>query len=164
MQITIRDYRPDDLDRIRAITIAAFDGVSIAQNMEKLLGRVGGHPWTWHKARAIDVDVSHANMAVFVAEADDEVIGVITTRIDVTAGIGFIPNIAVAQSKRGHGVGRQLLHHALAHFRSRGLTTAHIETLDQNSIGQHLYPGVGFREVARQIHYAMDLRTLVDEA
>ena len=37
------------------------------------------------------------------------------------------------------------------------MEVAKIETLDQNPIGQKLYPSLGFREVARQIHYAMRL-------
>jgi hypothetical protein len=37
------------------------------------------------------------------------------------------------------------------------MTVAKIETLEQNPIGRHLYPALGFREVARQIHFAMDL-------
>ena len=37
------------------------------------------------------------------------------------------------------------------------MTVAKIETLEQNPIGRHLYPSVGFIEVARQIHYAMPL-------
>ena len=34
---------------------------------------------------------------------------------------------------------------------------AKIETLEQNPIGRHLYPSLGFQEIARQIHYAMPL-------
>ncbi len=157
MQPTLRDYCADDLPRIQAITISGFDGVSIAQNIHNQLGPVGGHDWTWHKARAIEDDVEHPQAAVFVAEIDHQVVGVITTRVDLDSGIGLIPNLAVDASVQGQGLGRKLLQHALAHFRACGLTTAHIETLDQNPIGQHLYPAVGFREVARQIHYAQDL-------
>ena len=47
--------------------------------------------------------------------------------------------------------------HALQHFRDCGLTHAKIETLEQNATGQHLYTSLGFREVARQIHYVADL-------
>jgi ribosomal protein S18 acetylase RimI-like enzyme len=38
-----------------------------------------------------------------------------------------------------------------------GLSHARIETLDQNEIGQTLYPSMGFEEVARQVHYCLDL-------
>ena len=61
------------------------------------------------------------------------------------------------QEARGQGLGRRLIEHALAHFRAAGMTIAKIETLEQNAVGRHLYPSVGFVEVARQIHYAMAL-------
>jgi hypothetical protein len=32
-----------------------------------------------------------------------------------------------------------------------------IETLEQNPIGQHLYPSLGFQEFARQIHFIKPL-------
>jgi hypothetical protein len=37
------------------------------------------------------------------------------------------------------------------------MQVAKIETLEQNPVGQALYPDLGFQEVARQIHYAMRL-------
>jgi ribosomal protein S18 acetylase RimI-like enzyme len=32
-----------------------------------------------------------------------------------------------------------------------------IETMENNAIGQRLYPSFGFEEVGRQIHYALKL-------
>jgi len=55
------------------------------------------------------------------------------------------------------GIGTLLIRYALDHFRSLGLTHARIETLQQNEIGQSLYPQLGFQEVARQIHYCLRL-------
>jgi hypothetical protein len=37
------------------------------------------------------------------------------------------------------------------------MQVAKIETLEQNPVGQKLYPSLGFVEVARQVHYAMRL-------
>ena len=83
--------------------------------------------------------------------------GYVTMQFDAETRIGWIHNLAVAANARGQGVGRRLIEHAVSHFRAAGMTVAKIETLEQNSIGQHLYPSVGFVEVARQIHYAMPL-------
>ncbi|HZW29623.1 MAG TPA: GNAT family N-acetyltransferase, partial [Isosphaeraceae bacterium] len=77
---------------------------------------------------------------------------------DPETRIGWIHNLAVDAGLRGQGLGRRLLEHALRRFRDEGMTVAKIETLEQNPIGRHLYPSVGFREVARQIHYAMPLK------
>jgi len=92
---------------------------------------------------------------VFVAEIDGQVVGYITTFRDRDAGMGLIPNLAVDAAHRGRGIGRRLIEYALDDFRKEGLTHAKIETLAQNDIGQNLYPSLGFREVARQIHYCM---------
>jgi ribosomal protein S18 acetylase RimI-like enzyme len=153
----LRVYQPGDLDTLRALTVDAFQGVSMDQNIEAQFGIIHGHDWRWRKARSIDADVSIHPHGVFVAEENGAILGYITTRVDAESGIGWIPNMAVAAAARNCGLGRRLIEHALDYFRSQGLTHAKIETLDQNSIGQHLYPSCGFREVARQLHYVTDL-------
>ncbi len=154
----IRPFREADRDVIKAITIEAFSGVSIDQNIERKFGAVAGHDWRWRKARHIDDDIAEPGAVILVAEADDaEVIGYITGRVDREAGVGFIPNMCVRSGLRGQGIGRKLIDAMLDIFRQSGLAVARIETLDQNPIGQHLYPACGFVEVARQIHFATKL-------
>jgi ribosomal protein S18 acetylase RimI-like enzyme len=155
----IRPYRESDRDTVKAITIEAFDGVSIDQNIERRFGNVAGHDWRWRKARHIDDDFDAPGAVIWVAEDQSgEIVGYITTRIDRDAGVGYIPNLSVRAGLRGQGIGRQLIERALHDFREAGLTIARIETLDQNPVGQHLYPACGFVEVARQIHFAMQLK------
>jgi ribosomal protein S18 acetylase RimI-like enzyme len=153
----IRPYRSTDLPALCALTVDAFQGVSIDQNIEKQHGVVHGHDWRWRKAQHIEEDVAANPEGVFVAEDHGTVLGYVTTLVDQEAGIGQIPNLAVSAGARNRGLGKLLIEHALGYFRARGLRLARIETLDQNPIGQYLYPACGFREVARQIHYAVDL-------
>lgn len=154
----IRSYQPEDLPALKAITVEAFDGVSIDQGIEREFGPVAGHDWRWRKARHLDEDAARDPAGIFVAEQDGEVVGYITTWQDREAGIGHIPNVAIAASFRGQGLGRQLIEHALSHFRASGLSHAKIETLVQNQVGNHLYRSLGFREVARQIHFVASLQ------
>jgi len=154
----IRSYRPSDLETLRALTVDAFQGVSIDHNIEKHFGLVNGHDWRWRKGRHMDDDAAANPQGIFVAEEEGEVMGYVSTRVDAEAGIGQIPNLVVAAGARNRGLGRQLIEYALDYFRSLGLTHAKIETLDQNPVGQYLYPACGFQEVARQIHYVMALR------
>ena len=156
-QVQIRTYQPGDLPLLKALTVEAFEPVSIDRNIEEQLGVINGHDWRWRKSRHIEEDVERDAKGVFVAVVNDNVVGYITTWNDADAGLGFIPNLAVDAGQRGKGIGRRLIEHALDHFRSLGLTHARIETLEQNSIGQQLYPSLGFREVARQVHYCMPL-------
>ena len=157
MNAIIRPYRPEDLEPMRQLTIASFAGVTLEENVERALGVLNGHDWRWRKSRHIHDD-AHANPGgIFVAEADGEFAGYITTLIDREAGRGRIPNLAVAAGLRGQGLGRRLIEHALDYFRHEGLSYAMIETMAQNDVGQHLYPACGFAEVARQMHFARKL-------
>ena len=92
-----------------------------------------------------------------VESAEGEVVGYITTWQDVDGGIGYIPNLAFVPEWRGRGLGRLLIQMALDRFREAGLSHAKIETLAQNEVGHHLYTSIGFREVARQVHFFADL-------
>jgi ribosomal protein S18 acetylase RimI-like enzyme len=159
MAIVIRPYREPDRPVVRELTVAAFDGVSIDHNIDRRLGPIAGRDWRWRKARDIDRDVDTLGADLAIAEDDrtGAVLGYVTMQCDSETRIGWIHNLVVVAEARGQGLGRRLIEHALAHFRAAGMTVAKIETLEQNPIGRHLYPSVGFIEVARQIHYAMPL-------
>ena len=155
--VSLRLYRPDDLEPIKRLTVESFGGVTIEENVEMALGTLSGHDWRWRKARHIDEDVAANPAGIFVAESQGRFVGYITKRVDREAGKGRIPNLAVVEDFRGRGLGRLLIEHALDYFRSQSLSFAVIETMAQNPIGQHLYPACGFMEVARQVHFARRL-------
>jgi len=157
MTILIRTYRPADHEALRALTVESFARVTLEQNVEESLGVLNGHDWKWRKARHLDEDVAANPAGIFVAEMDNRVVGYISTRIDREAGKGRIPNLAVAETARNHGLGRRLIERALDYFRTEGLAYAVIETMAQNPVGNHLYPECGFVEVARQVHFARRL-------
>jgi len=157
MPINIRPYRDSDLPHIQDLTVDAFEPVCIDRNIEDQFGVIGQRDWAWRKARHLALDAEREPAGIHVAEDGDSIVGYITTWSDHEAGIGNIPNLAVDRNYRGQGLGRQLIAFALDTFEAAGLTHARIETLDQNNVGQKLYPSMGFREVARQIHYCMDL-------
>ena len=154
----IRTYRPGDLERLKEITARCFVQVSIDRNIEEKLGHIGGHDWRWRKLRQIDADVAapHAQ-GIFVCELDDQVVGYVSTRLDLESKIGWIPNLAILPEHQGQGLGKQLMQAALAYLREQGMECARIETLEQNPIGRHFYPAAGFQEIARQIHFIMRL-------
>jgi ribosomal protein S18 acetylase RimI-like enzyme len=154
----LRLYCPADLPRLQQITADTFEHVSIDRNMERLLGPFGPGDWKTRKVAAIADDCRLQPDGVFVVEDENEtVVGYVTTRLNPFSGIGWIPNLAVDPAHQGRGLGRALLERAIAFCRESGMSVAKIETLEQNPVGQHLYPDLGFVEVARQIHYAMRL-------
>jgi len=155
--MNIRPYRPEDREILKNITTNTFGPVSIDGNIERQFGLLNGTDWAWRKRRHIDADCDAQPDGILVAEDEGRVIGYITTRFDLATKLGWIPNMAVEPGHQGHGVGRRLIEAALDLFRRNGMTHAKIETLDQNQVGQKLYPSFGFKEVARQVHYVMKL-------
>lgn len=159
MTIVIRPYRETDRKALVDLTVTSFQGVSIDHNLDLRLGPIAGRDWRWRKGRDLeeDIDAPGGELAVAVDEQSGKAVGYVTMAIDHETKIGWIHNLAVADGIRGQGLGRRLIEHALERFRACGMTVAKIETLEQNPIGRHLYPSLGFQEVARQIHYAMPL-------
>lgn len=153
----IRLFQPNDLDELKRITVEGFEGIAIDQNVERELGIVGEHDWRWRKARHVDEDVAANPEGVFVAEEQGRILGYVSTRIDLEASKGRIPNLAVDKMARGNGIGRELIEVAKDYFRRNGMAFAMIETMVNNPVGQHLYPSCGFVEVGRQIHYSVKL-------
>ena len=164
MPYTIRPYRPADRDRLKSITAAAFGGASIDKLLEDRFGPLGETDWAERKAAAIDADCDAQPDGILVAQsADGEVVGYLTTRLNRRTGLGWIANLAVDPAHQGAGLGRALLTAGLDLLRAAGMTHAKIETLASNQQGRNLYPSVGFEELTRQIHFAMDLRPKTGE-
>lgn len=153
----VRTYKPENLDKIKEITVICFEGVSIDHNIEKIFGQFAETDWKARKAAHVDEDAAVNPEGIFVWEENGEVIGYITTRLFPDALIGQIPNISVLPGHQGKGIGKALMKAAFDYFDAQGMKVAKIETLDQNDIGQNFYPSTGFKEVAHQIHYAMPL-------
>ncbi len=156
--ITIRKFRDSDREAVDRITVEGFEKVSIDNNMDGLFPPVKRPDWRVRKLKTLHEELRTWPEHCFVAECGGEVAGYITCSVDYETLIGRILNLAVDSRFRGRGIGKKLLQHALEHFSSCGMEIAKIETLEQNEIGKRFYPSMGFREIARQIHYAMPLK------
>ncbi len=69
--------------------------------------------------------------------------------------IGAIQNLGVIPCYRGIGLGRALVHRALAGFRLAGLHRAYLEVTAENNAAVQLYRNVGFRR-AKTLYKAVD--------
>lgn len=153
----IRPFQARDREAVLDITVQVFEPVSIDAAIERSFGRLNGTRWQERKRRDVAAELDENPEGCFVAEADGQVAGFVTTQVDPTTGVGHIPNVAVAPGLQGRGIGKRLLSHALDYFEARGLKYCRIETTTTNERGMRLYPEMGYREVARKIHYFMAL-------
>lgn len=154
----IRRYRESDHAVLKEITVLAFDGVSIDQNIEKKYGVIAGKDWRFRKGRHVDWNIATHAAGIFVAEVEGQPVGFIAARPDWETRIGAIPDMAVHPAHQGKGIGTALLKTALEYLSAQGMEYVRIETLEQNTVAQKLYPRMGFQEIARQIHYIMPLK------
>lgn len=155
--MVIRKYQESDREAIREITAICFEGVSIEHSIEQLYGPIAGKDWRWRKKRHADADIAANADGIFVAEENGEVVGYISTRVDPETKVGGIPNFSVHPRHQKKGIGRKLMTAALDYMKGKGMLFARIETLAHNKTGLHFYPSVGFKEVARQVHFIMPL-------
>ena len=153
----IRPFRPSDRQALLEITVRAFDGVSLDQNIEKRFGEIAGVNWQGRKTRHIEADIAVEPQGILVYESDGAVVGFVSTRTNYGTLIGWIPNLAVHPDHQGKGIGKELLAAALERLRKNGMLFARIETLEQNSRCLAFYPAMGFQEIGRQVHYIRPL-------
>ena len=154
--ITVRKYKRRDREVVIRLAEESFRGVCLDENIEEQFGQIGD-TWQEHKKGAVDYDLVNNASDAFVAELEGRVVGFICTRLLRYQLIGHVANMAVAPEFQGIGVGKALMSAVLDHFRDRGMIYARIETLQQNAKAQNFYPSLGFKEVARQIFYFMEL-------
>lgn len=159
----IRLFRESDRAQLKTITADVFGPAAVDYYLERRFGPIQGRDWAWRKVRHIEDDIRTNAGGIFVYEdgeppREGAVVGYITVSLDRDAGIGRIPNLAVATEAQGRGVGRALVEHALDYLRTEGMLLARVETLEGNTAGEYLYPALGFVRVIRQIYYATRLR------
>ena len=156
--VRIRPITAADIPAVVKLVTDVFQTASIDSRIEE---RFGGAAWRDVKGASVralaEAGARSARNGCFAAVAADRIVGYVSTAVHVAAARGMIVDLAVAADCQGQGIGARLIARALRHFRALGLHHAKIETLDTNLAGQHLYPKLGFVEVARQIHYALPL-------
>ncbi|MCX6358903.1 MAG: GNAT family N-acetyltransferase [Armatimonadetes bacterium] len=158
----IRPFEPGDLPALQAITVETFAPVAIDRAIDDAFPGALPGSWADRKAAAIADDCRTEPAGVLVVvDADGAIAGYVTSRTNPTTRIGWIANLAVGQGHRRLGLGRALLEACKERLLAHGMVIAKIETLEHNEIGRALYPSLGFREIARQVHY---IARLTDDA
>ena len=85
-----------------------------------------------------------SDVAVVVAEQNDEAVGFVTCHLHKPAGEGNIGLVGVAESARGLGCAGGMIKHAAHWFAGQGLDRLNVVTQGRNVAAQRLYQRNGF--------------------
>ncbi len=145
--VAVRSYEHTDGERVHALLDACYagwDDTYVAVPHEEWLAFMTDHgefdPALW-----------------FLVERDGELVGCALHWKEHQSS-GWVKDIAVAESERGHGLGTSLLYHALGAYAARGVERVGLKVDSSNPTGAlPLYTRVGFVIDRR---YAIWTRTL----
>jgi ribosomal protein S18 acetylase RimI-like enzyme len=116
----------------------------------------GEHPedgYAWF----LETQLAEPDVVVFVAEQDREIVGYVYAGLEplswkeLRGPAGFIHDIVLAETARGHGTARALLEAAIAWLRERGAPRVVLWTATQNTPAQRLFAAAGFRTTMHEM-------------
>ena len=102
-------------------------------------------------ARFLGSELDRADVAIFVAEQTDQVIGYVYAGVEPISWkelrdeCGYVHDLVVDETHRGKGVGSALIDAALAWMKERGLPRVVLWTAQRNDGAQRLFEHLGFR-------------------
>lgn len=131
--ITIRPWRLDDFDAVKAILDDTFASTWLPQLSPEALRtyRESGEPVGY---------IDEMGPAFFVAEIEGEVVGMVHWEHD------FVHALHVPAAQQRRGIARALMAFAEDGMRASGVTLARLETDTFNTQSQGFYLALGYRE------------------
>ena len=142
--LLIRDARPGDRDRIREVTLAAY---------QEYASRMSGHGEGYrHNIVATLAAVEPAEQVV--AERDDTIVGTVLLypprRVRTLGGESLevpwpeVRLLAVASAARGQGIGAALMRECVRRARGSGTGALTLHTTDLMRTAMRMYERIGF--------------------
>ena len=156
--VTIREYRPEDLEAVLDIAVAAFQTV-YASRQEALgdeLFTLFHSEWQADKRRAVREACEGAHSAmVCVAEADGRVAGFASYYARTQRRTGEIGNNAVHPNFQGHGIGTRMYCFVFDHLKALGMDCVTVETSGEVSCApaRRAYAKAGFEAEFPMVRY-----------
>jgi len=161
MASSIRAVRPEDIERVCEIAVAAWEPIyaGFRQLLGDTLFALAHHDWRTEKASQVRWACRNEPWHVVVTELDGEVVGFLSYRLDEARSMGEIGNNAVHPGFQGRGIGAAQCAHALEAFRQQGLRCASVWTGldDSHAPARAMYQKAGFDRALPGVQYWQEL-------
>ncbi len=141
--VHVRRFEPDDRDAVVPLGPRLMIGVAEWRDSEKVLTAV--QHWIESSLASAGAD----GHAVFVAELDSRIVGVVTVgeRRHFTGETdGYVGELVTAADAEGRGIARELMVAAEEWTRQRGHTRLTLETGAHNHRAREFYRRAGYEE------------------
>lgn len=143
--VTIRRARREDVERIAELIML---GAATQTMTADEIAAEARHPG--YAAAFAEIEASRDN-ALFVAERDGAVVG--TFQVTLIPGLvargrmrAKFESVHVAPERRGHGIGRIMIAHALAYAREHGAGMAELSSNKSRLDAHRFYVNLGFSQ------------------
>ncbi len=113
--------------------------------------------WLSETREVFEDSLAYDRHGCFIAEDDGHTVGMIVATAYDRAG--FLGELIVRPEYRGHGLGRQLLEHAIDYLHSRGCGSIY---LDGDTPAVPLYERLGFKTVCRSLRFLGRVESAAD--
>jgi GNAT superfamily N-acetyltransferase len=133
--LRLRLAQPQDAPAVSACVASAY---------AHWVARIERKPWPMLQDYSVVIQTEH----VVVAEEHGQVVGILV--LCETPDGFLVDNVAVFPSRKGQGVGKNLLVHAEQEARKRGYTSLYLYTNEKMSENIALYTHLGYVEYARR--------------
>jgi len=153
----IRNMKADDMGRIIEITNVAWNEFTLYKLLEDRHGIIGNKGWQQRKETDIRAFCKNNPSNVIVAIEEGKVVGYACFTINREDSVGQVSDNAVDPAFQGQGIGGAMNKWILGYFRKQGLRIAKVSTFEHDKPARHVYEKQGFKEIARSIHYSMEL-------
>lgn len=157
-RITIRNVRPEDVETLVEIAIAAWEPINAAR-MQILGGELFTAlraDWrTWKAEQVRSACAPDGRARVCVAEDGGRVVGFATYYVNESSGVGELGNNAVHTDARGKGIGGKMYEYVFDRLRERGMRFVAVHTGGDSghAAARRAYEKAGFNIQDPKVHY-----------
>ena len=142
IEIKLRDGRPDELEQVAKLLVAAY---------QEYKDFMPGERWDWYCNDMIDIRSRMADSELIVAEVRNKIAGTVTlypkgSNNGWPASWAGIRLLAVHPDYRGRGIGRALIEECIRRCQEQATKTIGLHTTELMKVARAMYERIGFGE------------------